>query len=35
MPTPVEVFVGIGIFFLVLWVPLIAYFLRVQSKDRR
>jgi len=35
MPTPVEVIVGLGIFFLVLWIPLIAYFVREQSKDTR
>jgi len=35
MPTPVEVIVGLGIFFLVLWLPLIAYFLSTQSKDKR
>jgi len=35
MLTPVEVIVGIGIFFLALWLPLIAYFVQTQSKDKR
>ena len=35
MPTPVEVIAGIGIFFLVLWLPLIVYFLQTQSRDKR
>jgi len=35
MLTPVEVIVGIGIFFLALWLPVIAYFLQAQSKDKR
>ena len=34
MFTPVEVIAGLGVFFLALWLPLIAYFLRAQSKDR-
>jgi len=33
--TPVELIAGIGVFFLVLWIPLIAYFLQTQSKDKR
>jgi hypothetical protein len=33
--TPVEVIVGIGILFLILWLPLIAYFLQTRSKHER
>jgi hypothetical protein len=35
MPTPVEVIAGLGIFFLILWIPVIAYFLLAHPKGGR